>query len=163
MIKKLYQLLICVFILSCSNFEFVYKNVPDVNKIEGKTHLIINGDDTEIIYAYAVNKLKNNESDYIYELIIQSKKIIEAVVVEKDATASKFNIKLDFFYSLSNKNNNCLVLNKSFVTLSTYDSKSGGYSFGSDLSQKEVLTRNIHSNIDEFLAYLIRSDTELDC
>ena len=63
----------------------------------------------------------------------------------------------------SNKNNNCLVLNKSFVTLSTYDSKSEGYSFGSDLSQKEVLTRNIHSNIDEFLAYLIRSNIELNC
>ena len=163
MIKFTCQLIIFTFLLSCSNFEFVYNNVSDNNKIKDKTLLAISGDDTEIVYAYAINKIKNNEKNSLYKLSIVSTKVVEAVVVEKDATASKFNIKLSIFYKLLNTNKNCLILEKNFMTNSTYDSKSAGYSFGTDLSEKGALTRAIHSNFDEFLLYLKGFDDKLNC
>jgi len=157
------KLLVCFLLFSCSGFEFVYNDASDANKIKGKTYLSVSGDDTEIVYAYAINKIQNNENNHKYALSIKSKKIVEAVVIEKDATASKFNIKLDIFYRLLDNINNCVILEKSFITQSTFDSKSAGYSFGTDLSQKEVLERTIHSNIDEFLLFLIRSEKIFNC
>tara|TARA_Y100001960_G_scaffold326099_1_gene409752 strand:+ start:1257 stop:1748 length:492 start_codon:yes stop_codon:yes gene_type:complete len=163
MIKSTYQLIIFAFLLGCSNFEFVYNNLSDNNKIKDKTLLAISGDSTEIFYTYAINKIKNNEKNNLYKLSIASTKVVEAVVIEKDATASKFNIKLNVDYKLLNTNKNCLILEKNFITNSTYDSKSAGYSFGTDLSEKEVLTQAIHSNFDEFLLYLKSFDDKLNC
>tara|TARA_B100000029_G_scaffold45051_3_gene41554 strand:- start:1805 stop:2296 length:492 start_codon:yes stop_codon:yes gene_type:complete len=163
MVKFTYQLIIFGFLFGCSNLEFVYNNVSDNNKIKDKTLLAISGDDTEIFYSYAINKIKNNEKNSLYKLSIVSTKTVEAIVVEKDATASKFNIKLNIFYKLLNTDKNCLILEKNFMTNSTYDSKSAGYSFGTDLSEKEVLTQAIHSNFDDFLLYLKGFDDKLNC
>ena len=39
------------------------------------------------------------------------------------------------------------------MTKSFYDSKSAGYSFGTDLSKKETEIKIISRNIDQFIAY----------
>lgn len=163
MLKLFYRSLFVFFLAGCSGFEFVYNDSLETNEIKGKTYLSIGGDNTEIIYAYAINKIQNNNTNNKYNLSINSKKTIEAMVVEKDATASKFNIKLNISYILSNNENNCVILEKNLITNSRYASKSAGYSFGTDLSEEESLVRNIHSNIDEFLSYLFRSEINFNC
>tara|TARA_B100000686_G_scaffold346913_1_gene434503 strand:- start:1665 stop:2156 length:492 start_codon:yes stop_codon:yes gene_type:complete len=161
--KIILKLVFFTLLVGCSNFEFVYNDASKSNLIKDETLLAISGDETEIIYSYAINKINNKKNDYTYELSIISTKVVEAVVVEKDATASKFNIELTIFYSLENAKNNCMVLEKSFTTNSTFDSKSAGYSFGTDLSEQEVLIQSIHSNIDDFLLHLNGFEDRLNC
>ena len=84
-------------------------------------------------------------------------------MVEKDGTASRFDIKIIINYTLKNTNKSCQILSKEITTTSSYDSKSAGYSFGTDLSENKVLTQNIHSNIDEFLVYVVRSGIDMSC
>ena len=50
----------------------------------------------------------------------------------------------------SDNTNNCLLIDKKITTESFYDAKSSGYSFGTDLAEKELSTKNLHSNIDRF-------------
>ena len=45
----------------------------------------------------------------------------------------------------------------------SYNSKSAGYSFGTDVSKKEISTKAIHSNINKFLENLNTSILNLDC
>ena len=85
-------------------------------------------------------------------------------VIEKDATASKFNIEYKINYYLKNrKEKNCTIISRSIRTNSSYDSKSEGYSFGSDFSEKEVSIKIIHSNIDDFMHDLSILKTNFSC
>ena len=95
--------------------------------------------------------------------IIYSKKNTVASVIEKDATASKFDIEYKINYYLKNRKENCTIMTESIRTISSYDSKSEGYSFGTDLSEKEVSTINIHSNIDNFINNLSILKNNLSC
>ena len=66
-------------------------------------------------------------------------------------------------YLKNRKENNCTIISKSIKTNSSYDSKSEGYSFGSDLSEKQVSTINIRSNIDDFINNLSILKTNFSC
>ena len=105
----------------------------------------------------------SEKTEYDYILIIYSEKNITASIIEKDATASKFNIEYKINYFLKNRKENCTIINKSIKTNSTFDSKSEGYSFGSDLSESEVSTINIHSNIDNFMNDLSILKKDFSC
>ena len=161
--KNFFYILVFIFLSNCAGFEFVYKDAVDVSKLKEKTNISISGDNSEIAYAYIINKIGLKNSDYSFELLVNSKKTVVAKVVEKDGTASKFDIKIIINYNLINSNNNCQILNKEITTTTSYDSKSAGYSFGTDLSENKVLTQNIHSNIDEFLVYVVRSGIDMSC
>ena len=85
---------------------------------------------------------------------MNSLKTESAIVINKDATASKFKIKYSINYDLYNLHKNCKVLNKEINTVSTYNAKAAGYSFGTDISQKESGVQNINNNINEFISAL---------
>ena len=161
--KNFFYILAFVFLSSCTGFEFVYKDAVDVSRLKEKTSISVNGDNSEIVYAYIINKIGHKNLDYSFELLVTSKKIVEASVVKKDGTASKFDIEIIINYALINTNNSCQILSKEIKTTSSYDSKSAGYSFGTDLSENKVLTQNIHLNIDEFLVYVVRSGIDMSC
>ena len=163
-VKKTILLLICSTIISCSNFEFVYDFSDGLEKLHEETSLSIEGVDNDIINAYILSKLRTtNTDDALYLLTVTSSKRILAIVVEKDATASKFNIEHEITYNLKNIEINCIIVEDRIKTIDSYDSKSEGYSFGSDLSEKEVTINNIHSNINEFFNILILSKNNFTC
>ena len=55
------------------------------------------------------------------------------------------------------------LINDEQSTENLYDAKSSGYSFGTDLAEKELSTKNLHSNIDQFLNELLIDDSNLKC
>ena len=57
-----------------------------------------------------------------------------------DATKSQYNIK---------------VLLSTISIENSYGAKSAGYSFGTDLAEKELTTKALHSNIDSFVPNLM--------
>ena len=101
--------------------------------------------------------------DAEFHLIIDSVKNITAAVMEKDATASKINIEYDIIYELRNIGEKCLIIRQTIKSKATFDSKSAGYSFGSDLSEKETSVKTLHSNIDEFFNAIKYSKINFSC
>ena len=164
-LRKIILLFFCSIFISCSNFEFVYDYPSSIKNLQNKTLLSLAGDDTDIINSYLLSKLRplSEKTEYDYILIIYSEKNITASIIEKDATASKFNIEYKINYYLKNRKENCTIITKSIKTNSTYDSKSEGYSFGSDLSESEASTINVHSNIDNFMNDLSVLKTDFSC
>ena len=163
MIKRIFFLIsLLVLIISCSDFEFVY-NASSFDKIKEKTHFSISGDNKDIINSYLLSKIGEAGSDPTYILSIVSSGSIEAAVIEIDATASKFMIKHDLKYTLNNISKNCIIFEKNILTKNLYDAKSAGYSFGTDLAEKELSAKNIRSNIDQFLNELFINYDYLKC
>ena len=163
MIKRIFFLIsLLVLIISCSGFEFVY-NIASFDKIKEKTLFSISGDDKSVINSYLFNKFGKAGNDPVYVLYIVSDGSIEAVVIESDATASKFMIKHDLKYKLNIISKKCTVFEKNILTENLYDAKSAGYSFGTDLAEKELSTKNLHSNIDQFISELSINYDYLEC
>ena len=168
MIKRIFLLIpLLVLIISCSGFEFVY-NIVGLDNIKEKTLFSISGDNKDVINSYLLSKIGKGESAPTYVLSIVSSESIEAAVIETDATASKFVVKHDLKYILNNISKNCIIVEKEISTENFYDAKSAGYSFGTDLAEKELSTkelseRNLHSNIDQFLDELSINYSDLKC
>ena len=165
MIKRIFSITsLFVIIISCSSFDFVYNTSFQIsNKMNGNTLLSISGDNREIINSYLSGKFGKAGSDPVYVLHIVSDRSIEAVVIESDATASKFMIKHDLKYKLNIISKKCTVFEKNILTENLYDAKSAGYSFGTDLAEKELSTKNLHSNIDQFISELSINYDYLEC
>ncbi len=163
MIKRIFFLnLLSVLIIGCSSLEFVY-NTSDNNKIKYKTLLLITGDNKDIINSYLISKIGDIAGNPVYSLSIDSSSSIDAAVIEIDATASKFMIKHDLKYILNDVFNKCIIFEKNILTKNSFDAKSAGYSFGTDLAEKELSKRNLHSNIDQFLNELSINYNDLKC
>ena len=163
MIKRIFFLIsLLVLLISCSGFEFVY-SVAGSDKIKEKTLFSISGDNKEIVNSYLLSKIGRAGSDPAYILSIISSESIEAAVIEVDATASKFMIKHDLKYTLNSVKKNCVIFEKNILTKNLYDAKSAGYSFGTDLAEKELSTKNLRSNIDQFLNDLSINYNYLEC
>ena len=165
MFKRIFFLIpLLVLITSCSDFQFVYNtSFKTINKINKNTSLSIRGDNRDVINSYLMSKVGEAENKPVYGLSIISDSVIEAVVIEIDATASKFMVKHDLKYILNHINNNCIIFEKNILTKNLYDAKSAGYSFGTDLAEKELSKINLHSNIDRFLNELAINYSDLKC
>ena len=161
--RKFFLITLLFFIISCSSLEFVYNDSVNPNKIKQKTLLSIIGDNKNIINSYLLGKLGEVDGNPVYKLTIVSSGQVEATVIEIDATASKFMIKHDLVYTLTNIVQNCQILEKSISSKNLYDAKSAGYSFGTDLAEKEFTANNLHSNIDKFLNELAINYIDLNC
>jgi len=165
MIKKIFFITsLFVLIVNCSGLDFVYNtSFPTSNKINKNTLFSISGDNKDIINSYLLGKIGEAENNPAYVLLIVSNGVIEAAVIKADATASKFMIKHNLKYTLNNMDKNCIVFEKNISTENLYDAKSSGYSFGTDLAEKELSKKNLHSNIDQFLSELSINNHNLKC
>ena len=165
MIKRIFSITaLFVIIISCSSFDFVYNTSFQIsNKINENTLLSISGDNKDIINSYLTSKIGRAGSKPAYILSIVSSGSIEATVIEIDATASKFMIKHDLKYTLNSVKKNCVIFEKNILTNNLFDAKSAGYSFGTDLAEKELSEKNLRSNIDQFLNELSMNSDDLKC
>lgn len=154
--KKTSFILIFFLILnSCGSWDYVYKTNKKDFLIKDKTDINIDGDDSDRIHLLLRNIIGENENDFPkYRLLARSIKTETAEAINKDATASKFNIQYSINYILYNLYKNCKIFNKNITTYSTYNVKSAGYSFGTDLSKEESIAQNIEKNIYKFIASL---------
>ena len=145
-----------LFLTNCAELEFVYKK-KDSNILEKNTILQVVGDDRDNIYDILLNYLSppNNPK---YKIIVDSSRTDTATVVDTDATASKFSVKYSLLYDFYNLEKKCTVVNKTIVTEDSYDAKSAGYSFGTDLSKQETAIRSLEKNISIFFNDLNKID-----
>ena len=83
-----------LFVLNCGGFEFVYKTNINDFLIKDLTDLSVSGDNASDVYGILNNKMGDKEDNFPnFKLLVKSIKDETAVVVKKDATASKYNIE----------------------------------------------------------------------
>ena len=154
--KKVLLILSILFILNnCGGFEFVYKTNIKNLLIKNTTEIKVKGDDTVDVYVSLIDIFGKTDNDFPkFRLSVNSVKTESAAVISKDATATKFNIQYLISYDLYNLYKNCSIAQKEITTVSSYSVKSAGYSFGTDLSQKETSQQIIKKNINEFIFYI---------
>ena len=84
-------------------------------------------------------------------------------VIKNNQAASQIEIKHTLNYSLQKKGGVCIISEATISSDSTYNLKSSGYSFGTDLAKKETTHDNVEKNINEFFKFLIHNHSNLDC
>ena len=161
--KKLFLLFIFFVLNNCGGFEFVYKTNDNIFLLKDSTKIGVDGDNAYDIYISLKDLIGNNENDPKYILILNSTKTEIADSINKDATASRFIIKFSINYDLYNLIKDCKVFYKEIITTSVYNTKSAGYSFGTNMSQKESNIENINNNINDFINFTKMSSDLDDC
>lgn len=163
MIKKKFFLFFFFIIYGCSSFEFVYDKNPVIESIEDNVIYNVNGDESETILSYLNNKIGTSKSLGKFLLKIESEKTSTNIVIQENQTASQIKISHTLQYILSKPIKNCNIFKKEITTSIIYSAKSSGYSFGTDSSKNEIIKKNIQTNIDNLLSYIITNYSILDC
>lgn len=160
--KKIIFLL--VFLFGCSNLEFVYNTESDSKSLlKGSTTISVLGDNSEEAKIYLYNLLNTKNLNSKYNLSVKITKNIDKLVIESSSTVSKYTISHTILYELVNVNLNCQIFVSQESSSRNYDSKSGGYNFGTDRAEKEAGKRNLHTNINKFFLKLDRENSTLVC
>ena len=66
-------------------------------------------------------------------------------------------------YELKLIEKNCIIVKKEISNSRKFNSKSGGYNFGSDLSKKEIIESLIEENLRQYLNYISTNYLVLEC
>ena len=163
---KIIFLLISFAISGCSNIEFVYNSNIQKSILKNETILEVSGDDLSIIKVFLKKHLKEISDYPKFKLVVNSNKETKNLVVNNNQTATHIEIQYTIeytLYKLLKSKDECVIVENKQITKSDYFVKSEGYSFGSDLSEKQVSTINIRSNIDDFINNLSILKTNFSC
>ena len=161
---KIFLMVFVTLIVGCQGFEFVYdKSSPTIKLLENNAQVIISGDDISIIKSQLNNVVGTSTGSAKFILLVSSSKISNNVVIKDNKTVSQIEINHILNYSLQKKDKGCIIAEAKISTVSTYNLKSSGYSFGTDLAKKETTLDNVKKNINKFFKFLIHSHSNLNC
>jgi len=155
--KLLLILNIFLILYNCSGLEYVYSQQKNESLIKNSTIINVGGDDSSQFHRYLIDIIGSVKDELPkYKILVNSLKTETAEVINKDGTASRFKIQYSIKYQLFILSKNCEIFNMDIITTNTYNSKSAGYSFGTDLSKKETEIKIISRNIDQFISSIYR-------
>ena len=150
MMKKYISYTLLLFILSCSNIDFVLKNESQTNPLKDITALLIDKKTEERfvrrLYSYFGN---SEEYQYILKTNFLEKK--ENRIVKNNQVAEKIEYTLEVDYELFYKTIECKIFNKTIVSKFSFTPKSAGYNFGSDRSFDKLYSGGVDQNINNFI------------
>ena len=160
MLLKIYLISILLFLVSCSNLEFVYEdNIGLSNPIYKKTSLALSGLEVQSFYAQNLKYFGQYEEE-LYKLMVNINEEKTKRSVKSNQALSKLDYKLIFNYRLINNGKNCIVFTKELITRFTFEPRSDGYNFGSDQSLINLYNQAGESNLQRFISSL--SDVGLE-
>ena len=162
MTKKFSVVLFFIIVTSCSKFEFVHDKSLKTNQLINKTSVYVVGDNIPVLKTGLIEALgKPNNIDF--ELSVSSNEETVNLVKELNMTASLIQIKHSLVYELKLLEKNCVIVTKKISNSGKFNSKAGGYNFGSDLSKKEIVESLIKENIKQYLSFITSNFLLLDC
>tara|TARA_X000000950_G_scaffold176943_1_gene214790 strand:+ start:612 stop:1112 length:501 start_codon:yes stop_codon:yes gene_type:complete len=160
MFSKIYLISILLFLTSCSNLEFVYKNDLNLNNpIYKKTSFALSGLEIQSFYAQNLRYFGEYDQE-LYKLVIDIGEEKTKRSVKSNQAISKLDYKLTFKYQLLNNNKNCIVYNKQIISRFTFEPRSAGYNFGSDQSLINLYNQAGRNNLQQFIDSLSGIDLE---
>ena len=150
MIKTYLTCFFLLFIFSCTNIEFVLKDVNQTNPLKGKTILLMDKNLEKRFVKGLYSNFGNNERyEYILKTTFIEKK--ENRIVKENQVAEKIEYTLEVNYDLFYKTSECKVYNKTIVSKFVFTPKSAGYNFGSDRSFDKLYNSSVDQNINSFI------------
>ena len=110
--SRLLVIIFIIFITSCNDIEFVYKeNKNLINPLYEKTNFSTSGNDINFINSYLPMFFGDNKED-IFELSINIEEKKTKRSVESNQAASMIRYDLKFVYTLISKKKNCVTFEK---------------------------------------------------
>ena len=152
--KKLFCLIIFLFILSCSNIEFIYSdNTNLVNPLYNKTKVTTSGSDLVFMNSYLPMLFGENKNDEFILLInVEEEKTKRSV--ETNQATSNLRYELRFNYTLTSNKKDCTVFTKEILSSFSIVPKSAGYNYGADASLEKKYELIISDNLNQFISFL---------
>lgn len=160
---KLFFLFFCLFFVNCSSFELVYKNIEIDSALKNNTRIMASGDLSESALTHLTNFLGSKDGNEGYRLEINIVKSKKKLVVTTGSIATKYRVSLSVSYTLYNNDLKCKIFSISKKTLTDFDSRADGYSFGTDTAERDSELVNLKSNINSFFSSLNMYNYNLDC
>lgn len=151
-----------VFIVSCSSVEFVYENNNNINKYKNNTEIVSLGGDNKYLVSYLSQKINSNKDDGKYTINVSSQHFETVTATNQDQSASSYYINDIVKYELINNFEECVLYIDAIETGFSYNTKSEGYSFGTDKSIEKNKKQNLQHNAEIFLKK-ISSLSDLAC
>ena len=156
--KKLFFTFIFLFIISCSDIEFVYKeNKNLVNPLFEKTEIATSGYSINFMNSYLPMLFGSNKEDrFNLQINIDQNKTKRAV--ETNQVTSNLRYELKFNYTLILNEKNCVTFEKELLSYFSIIPKSSGYNFGTDTSLEKKYELAITENLNRFMSIILSED-----
>ena len=153
--KKLFFTFIFLFIISCSDIEFVYKeNKNLVNPLFEKTEIATSGYSINFMNSYLPMLFGSNKEDrFNLQINIDQNKTKRAV--ETNQVTSNLRYELKFNYTLILNEKNCVTFNKELLSYFSIIPKSSGYNYGTDTSLEKKYELAITENLNRFRSLIL--------
>ena len=152
--KKLFIVIVIIFITSCSDIEFVYKeNENLINPLYEKTRYSTSGHEINFINSYLPMFFGVNKED-IFKLSINIDQKKTKTSVESNQAASMIGYELQFTYTLISNKKNCITFKKELLSNFSIIPKSSGYNYGTDASLEKKYELTIIENLNQFISMI---------
>ena len=158
--KKLFFIGMFIFIISCGDIDFIYKEDKNlINPLYEKTEVITSGFNINFMNSYLPMFFGNNK-DNLFNLSIKIEQNKTKRSVETNQATSKLRYELKFIYSLVLNEKNCVTFNKELISYFSIIPKSSGYNYGTDTSLEKKYELAITENLNRFVSII--ADTDLN-
>ena len=158
--KKFLFGVILIFLTSCNDIEFVYKDNQNLtNPLYGKTKVVASGYDINFINSYLPIFFGDNDGD-VFNLSIKIEEKKTKRSVETNQATSNLRYELTFNYTVLSNQQNCITYEKKLLSYFSIIPKSSGYNYGADSSLEKKYELAITENLNEFVSTI--SDTDIN-
>ena len=156
--KRLFFVTIFIFILSCGNIDFVYKEDKNlINPLYEKTEVSSSGLNINFMNSY-FPMFFGNIKDNHFNLSIKIEQSKTKSSVETNQAVSKLRYELIFIYTLVLNEKNCVTFNKELISYFSIIPKSSGYNYGTDSSLEKKYELAITENLNRFVSIILDKD-----
>ena len=155
---RLLFVIIFLFIISCGDIEFVYKEDKNfINPLYEKTEINTSGFDINFMNSYIPMFFGNKKEDlFSLSIKIEQNKVKRSV--ETNQATSKLRYELKFIYTLVLTKKNCVTFNKELVSYFSIIPKSSGYNYGTDSSLEKKYQLATTENLNRFVSIIMDRD-----
>ena len=156
--KRLFFVTIFIFIISCGDIDFVYKEDKNlINPLYEKTEVSSSGFKINFMNSYLPMFFGNNKDDH-FNLSIKIEQNKTKSSVETNQAVSKLRYELIFIYTLVLNEKNCVTFNKKLISYFSIIPKSSGYNYGTDSSLEKKYELAITENLNRFVSIILDKD-----
>ena len=156
--KKLFFISIFIFIISCGDIDFVYKEDKNlINPLYEKTKVSASGFNINFMNSYLPMFFGDNKDDH-FNLSVEIEQNKTKSSVETNQAVSKLRYELIFIYTLVLNEKNCVTFNKELISYFSTIPKSSGYNYGTDSSLEKKYELAITENLNRFVSIILDKD-----
>jgi len=156
--KRLFFVTIFIFIISCGDIDFVYKEDKNlINPLYEKTEVSSSGFNINFMNSYLPMFFGNNKDDH-FNLSIKIEQNKTKSSVETNQAVSKLRYELIFIYTLVLNEKNCVTFNKELISYFSIIPKSSGYNYGTDSSLEKKYELAVTENLNRFVSIILEKN-----